>query len=289
MGYMHINNLYKDQRILEFRECYALEKVHGTSAHVALGEAGLKYFSGGENYEKFVAIFDEMELLSKMTAVGHPNLTIFGEAYGGKQQGMKDTYGNTLCFIAFDVKIGDNWLDVPVAEKIVKTVGLEFVPYCRISTDVTAVDAERDKPSEVAIRRGMGNDKRREGVVLRPPFEVIVNSGERVMSKHKNDEFRETATPRDIRDPGKREKLFKADQIAQEWVTPMRLTHVLDKLPHDTGMEHMRIIIEAMTIDIEREAAGEVEMSNDARRAIASRTARMFKDRMKASLGAANA
>ncbi len=29
MGYMHIDNLYKDQTILMFRECYALEKIHG--------------------------------------------------------------------------------------------------------------------------------------------------------------------------------------------------------------------------------------------------------------------
>lgn len=29
MGYMHINNLYKNQEILMFKECFALEKVHG--------------------------------------------------------------------------------------------------------------------------------------------------------------------------------------------------------------------------------------------------------------------
>ena len=32
MGYLHIENLYKAQDILLFRECYALEKVHGTAA-----------------------------------------------------------------------------------------------------------------------------------------------------------------------------------------------------------------------------------------------------------------
>ena len=39
MGYRHIDNLYKDQRILLFRECFALEKIHGTSAHVSWTEA----------------------------------------------------------------------------------------------------------------------------------------------------------------------------------------------------------------------------------------------------------
>ena len=35
MGYRHIDNLYKNQDILLFRECFALEKIHGTSANVA--------------------------------------------------------------------------------------------------------------------------------------------------------------------------------------------------------------------------------------------------------------
>lgn len=29
MGYLHISNLYKDIDILLFKECYALEKIHG--------------------------------------------------------------------------------------------------------------------------------------------------------------------------------------------------------------------------------------------------------------------
>lgn len=35
MGYMHIENLYKNQNVLLFKELYALEKLHGTSAHIA--------------------------------------------------------------------------------------------------------------------------------------------------------------------------------------------------------------------------------------------------------------
>lgn len=34
MGYMHIDNLYKDARVLSFKHVYALEKIHGTSAHI---------------------------------------------------------------------------------------------------------------------------------------------------------------------------------------------------------------------------------------------------------------
>jgi len=35
MAYLDIDNLYKEQRILMFKECYAMEKIHGTSAHLS--------------------------------------------------------------------------------------------------------------------------------------------------------------------------------------------------------------------------------------------------------------
>ena len=34
MGYLEIKNLYADARVLGFKEVYALEKIHGTSANV---------------------------------------------------------------------------------------------------------------------------------------------------------------------------------------------------------------------------------------------------------------
>ena len=33
MAYMHIENLYRNQNILLFKQCYCLEKIHGTSAN----------------------------------------------------------------------------------------------------------------------------------------------------------------------------------------------------------------------------------------------------------------
>lgn len=42
MGYLHIDNLYKAQEILAFRTCFALEKIHGTSANVARRRRGLE-------------------------------------------------------------------------------------------------------------------------------------------------------------------------------------------------------------------------------------------------------
>ena len=63
---MHINNLYKDKRILMFKQCYALEKIHGTSANVHFnGKDELRFFSGGSKHSLFVECFDEVKLLTK--------------------------------------------------------------------------------------------------------------------------------------------------------------------------------------------------------------------------------
>jgi hypothetical protein len=288
MGYMHIDNLYKTQDILLFREAYALEKVHGTSAHVSIsttinGPLSISLFSGGEKQALFESLFDLQELSEKFLLLGRPQVRIYGEAYGGKCQGMRATYGGALRFIVFDVQIGDWWLDVPNAEQVATGLGLEFVPYAKVSTDLASLDAERDRDSEVAIRRGMGAGHKREGIVLRPLIEVTKNNGSRIIAKHKREEFSERSTPQKVVDPDKLAVLTAASAIASEWVTEMRLTHVLDQFP-DAGMEQMPDILRAMVADVEREATGEIIASKDARRAISSRTVALFKERLKANL-----
>lgn len=285
MGYMHIENLYRPdaQRILAFREVYALEKVHGTSAHVAWLLDRLSFFSGGESHTRFVALFDEAALAAKFREVGHAAVTVYGEAYGGKQQGMSATYGKELHFIAFDVKVGESWLAVPDAVQVCEVLGIEFVPYTRVSTDMDSLNFERDRDSIVAIRRGVGEGKKREGVVLRPPFEVRTNNGDRVMAKHKRADFEERAHPPKVDDPGKLQVLADAQAIADEWVTPMRLTHVLDKVfpagaPPD--IRQTGAVIKAMVADVYREGAGEVVESPAATATIGKRTAALFKARL---------
>jgi hypothetical protein len=287
MGYMHIDNLYKSQDILAFRWCWALEKVHGTSAHLSYcagRSPALSYFSGGASHDRFVALFDGVELNVRFQALDHREVMVYGEAYGGKEQGMRATYGDALWFIVFDVKIGDLWLSVPDMDQVATGLGLEVVPYTKVSTDIADLDRERDAPSIVAQRRGTGDDKRREGVVLRPPFEVRKNNGDRIIAKHKLEAFSERATPQKIVDPAKLAVLEQATAIAQEWVTPMRLSHVLDKLdkPHD--MTAMPRLIRAMVDDVYREGAGELVESREASAAIGKRTAVLLKARLDAAL-----
>lgn len=293
MGYLHIENLYRPeaQDILMFKEVYVMEKVHGTSAHVNFKSARLAsvggglggritFFPGGEKYEKFVALFDHDQLLQKFIELGHDDVTIYGEAYGGKQQGMSHTYGPEPRFIVFDVKINENWLAVPQMDELAMKLGLEVVPWKKVSTDLAALDAERDAPSEVAKRRGIQEDKPREGIIIRPLIELKRNNGSRMIAKHKGASFQERQNQPKVVDPSKLEVLKEAQAIADEWVTPMRLEHVLQKLPEATGMEHTSKVIKAMVEDVLREAAGEIVESPDATKAIAKKAAELYKKRV---------
>lgn len=276
MGFMHIPNLYKDQTVLMFRECYALQKIHGTSAHIKFEGDSLHFFSGGESHEKFVALFDQESLTEKFKSLGIDNITVYGEAYGGKQQKMSETYGKELKFAAFDVKIGDSWLDVPNAEQIVLDLGLEFVYYEKVSTDLDELNRMRDMDSQQAIRNGVGAGKREEGVVLRPLTELTKNNGSRVICKHKRDDFRETKTPRKVSIEDL-QVLSNANEVADEWVTLMRLAHVLDKVEGGAGMENMRNIIFAMVEDVKREGEAEITWSKAVEKSISKKTAEIFK------------
>lgn len=279
MGYMHIENLYRPaaQRILQLRACYALEKVHGTSAAVHYRDGQLSFHAGGESHPRFVGLFDQAKLLTAFQVMGYPTVSVYGEAYGGKQQGMSATYGPALCFVGFDVAVGDTWLDVPAADALTTGLGLEFVPYVQVECTIEALDRERDRPSVIAERRGMGTDRPREGIVVRPLFELVTSAGTRLMAKHKADAFAERTTPPKVVDPSMLVVLDEAEAIAREWVTPMRLRHVLDKLPAATDMQHTPVVIKAMLEDIHREAAGEIATGRAVDVAISKRTAALYK------------
>lgn len=291
MGYLKIPNSYKDNTILNFKKVYALEKVHGTSSWVQWnGE--LSFYSGGEKHENFVKLFDHERLTNFFKSKEYPEgvvVRIHGEAYGGKQQGMKDTYGPTLRFIAFDVKIGDLWLDVPKAEGYCRHLDLDFVPYEYVSSDEESLNHERDRDSVVAMNNGMGTGHIREGIVIRPPFEVRLNSGERLIAKHKRDEFREHKNPRSTLTMSAEQLLAisNAEEVADEWCVPMRLEHVIGQLTRDgvePQMEDMQKIIKTMVDDIYVEAGDEVVQSREASKAIGTKTVKLFKDRMKSKL-----
>jgi hypothetical protein len=287
MAYLNIDNYYKNStKINMFRSVYAMEKIDGTSCHVKWDGEKLIFFSGCINHPAFCALFDYEALKAKFIeeygALGE--ITIFGEGYGGKVQKGAWRYGEPIKFIAFDIKVGDNWLDVPSAERVCQKLGIEFVSYIEVENTIENLDRERDAPSIQAIRNGMGNDKPREGIVIRPLIEMRTSAENRVISKHKRVVERETKTPRE---PGEQVMLENAKAIAEEWVTPIRLEHVLSKMNSEglvLAVENMREIIKRMNEDIMREGKGEISEDENLQgkiySAIGTKTATLFKKRL---------
>jgi len=278
MGYIHIYNLYKDQSIFLFKECYALEKIHGTSAHIHYDSRTKKitFFPGGEKSYRFEALFD-VEFLQKQFEALNSDYTIYGEAYGGEQQQMSETYGPKLKFVAFDVSFKNNiWKNVPDAAYFCKNyLKLEFVDYVKVPATIEALDAERDRESVQAIRNGMGHGKKREGIVVRPVYECLLNFNKRVIGKHKAIEFQETKTEKRPQDDIT--ILTDAKEIAEEWVTENRLEHILQKFPETPTLKDIKKVIGAMILDIYREGAGEIVESKSVENAIAKATVDLFR------------
>jgi len=280
MGYLHIKNLYQKPDFLKEAgtEVYALEKVHGSSSNVSWKDNKVSFHAGGTSHANFLKIFKEKELAERFQQLSLDKVTIYGEVYGGNQQGMKDTYGPILKFVGFDV-FSAAWLNVSQAEKIVKLLDLEFVDYLKGPNTPEWLDSQRDRPSTQAERNGMGS-KKREGIVIRPLEEVWnPETGDRLIVKHKHPDFRETTSIRNVVDPSKIKIIEEAQTIADEYVTEMRLEHILQKLSV-SKMEDTPQVITAMLEDVERESTGEVVWTEEAEKAIKKKTATLFKKKI---------
>jgi len=288
---MHVDNLYKNQTVMLFKQCYAMEKIHGTSAHISWKAGKVSFFAGGASHLAFVKLFNIEDLTAKFTEFFgiEKDVTIFGEAYGGSMQAMSATYGKVLKFVAFEIGVGEHcFLNVKDAHELVLKMGLEFVDYAIIDCTVEALDREMMRDSVQAVRNGCGEGHKREGVVLRPLVEMRTSNGARVISKHKRADFQpERKNQPSLADPEKQAVLTEASEIADEWVTPGRLEHVLDKLfVNNTAPDitRMKDVLAAMVEDVVREAESEIVDSKEVRSAISRKTAQLFKSKLEHSL-----
>lgn len=282
MGFLHIDNLYRNgDELLMFKRVFALEKIHGTSAHIMFKDGEIIYYSGGAKYSTFEELFDDEALYTGFMELGHNNIVIYGEACGGRIQKMRHLYGDNMRFISFDVKIGDTWLNVPNAEEIVIGLGLEFVPYDEIDTDLDKLNELRDSDSDIA-KRWSTEGGIREGIVIRPLIEITNNRGNRVISKHKGAAFSEqTTAPKEV-NPDKQ----AAEAVAEKWVNDMRLAHVMDAIDSEHmlvtredkswAIEDTKQVITNMIADLRREGQGELEMDKHVMKCVGSRTARLY-------------
>ena len=293
MSYFKIPNLYRepDALTLPEKECYAMEKLDGTSAHIGWKSPNIHYFSGGSKYETFKTIFNEASLVRGFEMLFGPedSVKIYGEAYGAKVQGLSHRYGDQLRFCAFEVQVNGTWLPVPEAQKIVEYLGLEFVHFVKVPCTVEALNAERDKPSVQAERNGMGVQDS-EGIIIRPLTERTREDGTRCIWKHKQDRVREMKTPRSL-DPDKNKVLEDARAIAEEFVVEERLRHVMDSLAvsygktaEDLKIEDTPALIAQMVNDVNTECVGEFVRTKETDRAISKRAAVLFHAHLKSRI-----
>lgn len=285
MGYASIANLYADTRILELPECFALEKIHGTSAWIHYTPATdtdpeKLVLHSGEQQNVFQVLFDQEKLLEVFRAWGK-TVKVHGECYGGKIQKNAWRYGDKIRFVAFDVNFDGNWLWIPGAKDVVDALGLEFVHYVCIPTSLDRIDAERDATSEQAIRNGVttrdGEFIRREGVVLRSITEMVDRRGNRICAKHKRKEERETKTER-IVNVDKQVALKAAQEVADEWVTENRIKNAQSHFSeHKWVITNMRELIRYVHDDVHKEAGAEITPSPENSKEICRKAAVLIK------------
>lgn len=305
-SYANIENAYKFPEFFDGTTSLAAqEKVDGSSAYIRIRsqtekEPELIHFYGGsakaEAFEDACGISRD-DLRNKFVQLcadvpGLEELTIYGEAYGGKIQKRSDVYGVDLRFVAFDVKqriLGtEHWLDVLAAEQLASDFGLRFVAYRVIKATKAEADAERDRESTEAIRNGMGPGRWSEGVVLKPMKMRYGRFGERLICKHKRPDARETKSVREI-SPEKIQALADARKIADEFVVPERVGHVASKILAERrnaagasgderlGMSDTPDMLRAVLADVRREAGDEVVWVDGADRAVCTRASELFR------------
>jgi len=278
-----IFNLYdpRGQAILREPRCYWLEKVDGCPASVRWQDGRMHFSPGASGYRDFYNVFNAEQLRAAFQSIGAPTVIVYGEAYGGRQQGLARRYGDVLRFAPFEVRVGDAILRVPEAAALVDLVlGLEHVPWGETSTDLAALNALRDAPSIVAARCGMGTQPR-EGIVLRPLVEAPPGDAQpRVIAKHKARDNSETRTAREV-DVTASVVYEEANDYALEWVTPERLRHVTTRMRAHIGRELTRNdtahVVDCMVRDVRSEAPiGEVPTGAEIDKAIKRRAAELY-------------
>lgn len=311
MGYEHIEHLYKHSEFFKnFQKAYALEKIHGTSTWIdfvnkhrinelkkgsideakqSINDFTLSFHSAGERQDTFSALFNHEFLRQILFQIVTENdwhrIRIHGEGYGGKQQKMSDTYGPILKFIVFDVKVNDTkFLDIAVSENIAKILNLEFVHYEIGNCSPEWFDEQTKTQSIQAIRNGMGTGKLREGIIVRPLLESLDSFGKRIIYKHKNPEFWEIASERPLNE--KLKITHDIYQIANDWVTMQRVSHVLDHIISEREQKEIEfkditVFVNAMVEDVHRESIGEVVWSKEVEKQIKKYAGKIFSNMIK--------
>lgn len=239
MGYLHIDNLNAAKKILHNKKLFVQEKIHGTSARVTFhaqsnGAVEMNASGGCVSGSTFGAVISVLvapldSVARVMAELNAKHLVVYGEAFGGKVNGMGKTYGPNIHFWAFDVQVDGRWLEIPHAALVSKSLGLPFIPYVEVGSDILELDRLRDLDSVIAAQIFPEGDHRNEGIVIKGHVEP---DGTRAIAKHKQAWACEKGVAAVI-DPERQTRIEQAEVYALMWVNEMRVEHVVDHILRD--------------------------------------------------------
>jgi len=170
------------------------EKVDGTNIRVMFDGETLRYNGKTDNadvkgdlIETLHKMFDSKLDLFKdkfqdKDGVVFNSVCLYGEGYGaGIQKG--GCYRQDKCFVLFDVKIGDMWLERNNVEDIAKTFKIDIVPIIGDGTLQEGISIVKN-----GLKSQWG-DFVAEGIVARTATELKTRRGDRMITKIKYCDF----------------------------------------------------------------------------------------------------
>lgn len=276
--YPHIENIENVPTLFELPEVIVTEKVHGSSARIGVLDNVLRV--GGRRLEFtdirpdtreglcFIQWVLDTGLDKKMMEVFvGQNIIFYGEWHGSGtpkknwpqvQKGIRYIQGND--FRVFDVKVNGQFIAQDSVADWAAKIGLKTMPILyRGKPDQAVFDSLIDSMSKLGAENGIVDPENTiEGLVIRPPEFVWDKKGNPVIAKLKIGKWAERASAQRHPKTAPKERVVPpgAKEFAKEFVTEMRLEHVLDQL-REAGIaidkSAMGEVMKRMGQDIKRE------------------------------------
>ncbi|MFA4875100.1 MAG: RNA ligase family protein [bacterium] len=278
--YPHIENIDEVPAIFELPEVIVTEKVHGSAMRIGLIDGRLRF--GGRKLDfndirpeskegqGFVSwVLDTgLEKRIETTFAGH-DVILYGEWHGSGtpskewpqiQKGIRYIKGND--FRVFDIRLNGKYLPQDEIPAWAAKVGLKTTPVLfRGRPDAQIFNNLIDTMSRVGCENGIDDPENTiEGIVVRPIEMQWDAKGNPVMAKYKVGKWAERASatkhPRTL--AKERPIIPGAKEFAEEFVTPVRLDHVLDQLREEQipiDVSSLGEVMKRMGQDIKREGA----------------------------------
>ncbi|MFH1654926.1 MAG: RNA ligase family protein [Pseudomonadota bacterium] len=276
--YPHMKNLDEMTSIYNLDEVIVTEKVHGSSMRIGMIDGALRI--GGRRLE-FTNISPESKdgqgFVSWVIDTGlnqrlqekfsDHDITFYGEWFGSGtpkrgwpkiQKGIRYIDGND--FRVFDVKLDGKYLAQDEVEKYATMVGLKTLPVLyRGKPDEKTFFSFIDTFSRLGKENGIDDPQNTiEGIVIRPVEFMWAENRDPMMAKLKIGKWAERASmSKGPKTPKKKREIIPgAEEFAKEFVTEMRLEHILDQLREekiDIAPTAMGEVMKRMGQDIKRE------------------------------------